>query len=523
MKQRTLAFSNVILFILALAALALSTVASAQQIGYRAVIKAFDSNGTSLGYLADDPTYWTPLLNADVNNALIVDFILNGTSGAAVNLTPENSGETGFPYFGLVVGRDSTNSDIASGNFNYLYIGNTDATPPNSTPQLAGNYFSANGDVTKASESAVWTVDATAKTLVPVWVNSDSSKPTTQVFVQSNHVYAGGDADQFHNRFPAPVTAATLHLEILSTFTLCAPGSFSATGGSPCMLAPAGSYVSGSGATSATLCPAGSFSSAAGATACTLAPAGSYVGSAGSTAATPCRPGTFSSVAGATACTLAPAGSFVSGTASTSATPCPPGTFSSSAGATSCTVVPAGSYAGAGSTSATPCAPGSFSSLAGSSGGGGTFGGGAGPTACTLAPAGSYVANPGSTAATPCAIGTFSSVAGATACRRAPAGSFVSGAGSTAATPCAPGTFSSTAGARSCTLAPAGSFDSGTGNTSATACPAGTASAAGASACTRIATTVDQCRNGGWLALIRANGTPFRSQADCIQYVTTGN
>jgi hypothetical protein len=82
------------------------------------VIIAKDGAGTSLGYVADDPSYWTPLLNADINNALIVDFTLNGTSGTQINLTTENSLETGFAYFGLVQGRDCTSSDIGPGSFN---------------------------------------------------------------------------------------------------------------------------------------------------------------------------------------------------------------------------------------------------------------------------------------------------------------------------------------------------------------------------------------------------------------------
>jgi hypothetical protein len=30
------------------------------------------------------------------------------------------------------------------------------------------------------------------------------------------------------------------------------------------------------------------------------------------------------------------------------------------------------------------------------------------------------------------------------------------------------------------------------------------------------------CRNGGWQTTVRADGTPFRNQGDCIQYVNTG-
>jgi hypothetical protein len=32
----------------------------------------------------------------------------------------------------------------------------------------------------------------------------------------------------------------------------------------------------------------------------------------------------------------------------------------------------------------------------------------------------------------------------------------------------------------------------------------------------------DDCRNGGWRNLYRADGTPFKNQGDCIQYANTG-
>lgn len=37
-----------------------------------------------------------------------------------------------------------------------------------------------------------------------------------------------------------------------------------------------------------------------------------------------------------------------------------------------------------------------------------------------------------------------------------------------------------------------------------------------------IATTKNQCKDGGWQTLFRANGTGFKNQGDCIQYVNTG-
>jgi len=184
-------------------------------VNYRAVIQV-KSGGTSLGYVAPDPNYWTPLLTSDINGALIVDFSLsNGdTSATGLNLTQEN--DSRGQYFGPVVGRDSTSSNIAPGSFNYLYLDPiTNPTPPNSPPQSGPSYFSTSSGLDKQNETAVWTVDVSAGTLAPVWTNTDGSNPTTQTFVQSNHLYAGGDPAAFQGRFPATVTTVTLTLILL--------------------------------------------------------------------------------------------------------------------------------------------------------------------------------------------------------------------------------------------------------------------------------------------------------------------
>jgi hypothetical protein len=36
------------------------------------------------------------------------------------------------------------------------------------------------------------------------------------------------------------------------------------------------------------------------------------------------------------------------------------------------------------------------------------------------------------------------------------------------------------------------------------------------------ATNKDQCKNNGWQNVVRANGTTFKNQGDCIQYANTG-
>jgi len=38
----------------------------------------------------------------------------------------------------------------------------------------------------------------------------------------------------------------------------------------------------------------------------------------------------------------------------------------------------------------------------------------------------------------------------------------------------------------------------------------------------RVARAKNDCKNGGWKLVFRADGTPFKNQGDCIQYVNTG-
>lgn len=199
----------------AIFAFGLSSGATAGLIDYRALIIVENGSGTSLGYVQNDPNYWTPQLTPNSNSAMIVDFTLNGTTGSQINLTAENTNESAYPFLGLVVGRDSTSSDIGSGNFNYLYFDNTDGTNPGATPQSVPNYFAVTVGNGKQGESAIWDINISALTVDPQWVNSNASTPTTETFVQSNHLYAGGDSTAFNARFPAPVTQVTLHLDIL--------------------------------------------------------------------------------------------------------------------------------------------------------------------------------------------------------------------------------------------------------------------------------------------------------------------
>jgi hypothetical protein len=172
------------------------------------VIQVLTSDQTSLGYVADDPSYWTPLLTPDISSAINISFTTNPTNPTPFNLVSDVTSKI-YLNLGGLEGRDSTSSDIASGSFNYLYISNVASTAPGAPPQHGDSYFKVSTMMDKTIESAIWSISSSNQ-LLPQWVNTDNSLPITIVFVQSNHVYMGGDPNAFHSRYPAPVTTVSL-------------------------------------------------------------------------------------------------------------------------------------------------------------------------------------------------------------------------------------------------------------------------------------------------------------------------
>ena len=82
----------------------------------------------------------------------------------------------------------------------------------------------------------------------------------------------------------------------------CLPGTFSPSGQAPCQNAPAGSFVSTSGAASATPCQVGTYQPNSGAASCLLASVNTFVDTQGAIAATPCPSGTSQPLEGQTSC-----------------------------------------------------------------------------------------------------------------------------------------------------------------------------------------------------------------------------
>jgi hypothetical protein len=206
--------------VLAAAALALPTAASATTTDYTAAIEITQtSDSTVLGYISSSAyagAYTT--YTSSLSNALIVSFSVDSsaTSASGVNLTADNFSSPTYGYLGLVEGRDDTDGTLSSGSYQYVYLNLTNATAPGATPKDVGNNYSANSGIDRNSESAVWTIDLSTGALTPVWTNPDGSTPTLDVFTQSTALYAGGDQSAFNGHYPAPVAGITLSLDIQS-------------------------------------------------------------------------------------------------------------------------------------------------------------------------------------------------------------------------------------------------------------------------------------------------------------------
>jgi hypothetical protein len=175
------------------------------------------SDSALLGYVGTNTIGLGLSQISPIGNALQVAFTMNSsaTFATGLDLLAQNS-STGFANFGLIQGRDDADSFVMPGSFQYLYVSLTNPTPAGSTPQTVGNSYTGAGGISRTSESAVWTIDLTTGSLVPVWTNPDGSTPTLDLFSQSNALYAGGDSAQFLGRYPSPITPYSFSLNILS-------------------------------------------------------------------------------------------------------------------------------------------------------------------------------------------------------------------------------------------------------------------------------------------------------------------
>lgn len=176
-----------------------------------------------------------------------------------------------------------------------------------------------------------------------------------------------------------------------SDCTVCALGTYSASGSTVCNQCPKGTYLDTTGGKgvsdckttqpgqytdttgSATFkyCPAGTYSAAVGANSsdtCVPCTKGNYCPT-GSPAPTPCQKGTYNSNTGSSsiaACLQCPAATYMSTTGASVCTNCPAGKYLGAQGATdlgNCTACTLGNYCLEASVTPTPCSAGTYNAV----------------------------------------------------------------------------------------------------------------------------------------------------------------
>ncbi|KAF8895506.1 hypothetical protein BD779DRAFT_1466907 [Infundibulicybe gibba] len=195
-----------------------SSPSSAPAITKRGYIQVINSaNGGVLGYISKNSFSGAQYrYQPELSDALIVKFSVDSAASSVTNarITSENS-DTGFQILSLVQGRDDTNPNIGSGSFHYLYFASSAGTAPGSTPSQVDNSYSAATGTPRAVESDVWSINLSSGSVTAQWINTDSSKPTTQFWTQSTALYAGSDSAAFVARYPSPITTVTLKFVVI--------------------------------------------------------------------------------------------------------------------------------------------------------------------------------------------------------------------------------------------------------------------------------------------------------------------
>ena len=296
-----------------------------------------------------------------------------------------------------------------------------------------------------------------------------------------------------------------------STAVPCGVGQYSLGGAHMCTPCPPGTFGNSTGLQSSTC--SGRCSAAAGSfcgsgmvnSSGQLCPAGYYSDSAGAAACTPCMVGRFGlfNVTGlsSSACSgSCPAGKYAATAASTVCTGCPIGTYASGGGAAVCTPCPAGVYGSAVNLTNASCSGPCYPIAGRYCGAGAVVANGAVCAAgqyraagddnstCSLCPPGSSSALTAITSVTQCngsclaVAGQFCGPGSAIVVGvSCPFGSY-SPSSASACTPCAAGQFAGFQASTACTVCPAGKY-SGAGAKLCSSCPAGTYSSSGAPSC----------------------------------------
>jgi len=199
-------------------------------------------NDTVLGYVSN---VWNSFGEYVVTTTPSEYLDVSVPTGSGVDITASNGPNPTYPFVGGIVGFVSSNNDISSGSSNYTYIGGTTQTPSGSPPVSGANAFTNATGIPEDIESAIWTVNPDG-TLVPQWVNTDSSTPVTHLVDITGILATTGDTTAFGSTFGAFSDVA---LSLVPTSTPCSQ-SIAYTSSSPTATVGGPSYNPAATATS---------------------------------------------------------------------------------------------------------------------------------------------------------------------------------------------------------------------------------------------------------------------------------
>lgn len=110
-------------------------------------------------------------------------------------------------------GYQNGDDTLATGNSNYIFLGQTAQTDPVGSSAVPGtNTFTEANDIPKDIESGVWRLDPSVGLVELWWTNSDGSEIQAQFFSQGGVYGATGDFTAFTSTYGPADTLVSLRL-----------------------------------------------------------------------------------------------------------------------------------------------------------------------------------------------------------------------------------------------------------------------------------------------------------------------
>lgn len=183
--------------------------------GYIAVTDT--STHTSLGYLSNTfNTFGEYVITSNATDELTV----TAPFGSRVSITATNGSASDTPFVGGIKGYSSAGPSLGSTtatSANYAYLGGTAHTPAGSAPVKAANSFTTANEIAESVESSIWTLGSHGG-LQPQWVNTNGSKPATQLVSEDGILILTGDPTAFAATYGA---ADPVRLTLVQTSAPC--------------------------------------------------------------------------------------------------------------------------------------------------------------------------------------------------------------------------------------------------------------------------------------------------------------